>query len=118
MNGKDLFVKIAVKQGMLAIVSYLFNTPKDQMVRDVYGEDIHPNYFNEKLQLFCDSPIRAIGFLDDEHRDKLFDAALRYHVSTFPPGGEERADDSSKAPCPKCHREWDDPRGCDREGHR
>lgn len=84
MNAKDLFIKVAVKQGMLAMVSYLYNTNKDQMVRDVYGDDIHPSYFHEKLQLFCDSPIRAIGFLDEEHRDKLFDAVIRHHVDTSP----------------------------------
>ena len=59
-------------RGALAMIDYIYNTSEKRFMMDVFG----PNYLMEKADSFGASPARAIGFLDEEHMQRLF-AAVR-----------------------------------------
>ncbi len=64
--------------GAWALALYLYNTNGEQFVRDVFG-DVHPSYAAEKAEAFGLSPLRAIGFLDNERRARLLAVARERH---------------------------------------
>lgn len=61
--------------GAWAMVDYIYNTSGDKFAADVFPGS-HPSYQNEKAMAWGDSPVRAMGFLDHIHRERLF-AAVR-----------------------------------------
>ena len=63
-----------------ALALYLYNVSPVQIVQDVYGEDIHPDYAREKIQAFLNMSFASFfGQMDGEHQHRLVDAAiLRY----------------------------------------
>jgi len=61
--------------GAWAMVLYIYNTSGVKFVQDVYGI-VHPTYEEEKMKAWGQSPATAMGFLDQEHREKLLSIAV------------------------------------------
>lgn len=53
-----------------AILCYQYNTSAVRFVAEVYG-NVHPAYAAEKIERWVQSTTRAIGYLDQEHFERL-----------------------------------------------
>lgn len=55
------------------LVKWLYNTPRTEQFKVVYGEGHHPNYVDEKMPLFGNL-VDLWAKLDPKNREKLIDA--------------------------------------------
>lgn len=62
-----------------ALACYLYNTSTDQIVSDVFGEDVHDAYRAEKIRLLEHGFQGLFGFLDEKHQEKFVHAAMKKH---------------------------------------
>ena len=61
-----------------AMANYLYSVSPVQIVQDVYGEDIRPDYAREKIQAFLKMSFASFfGQMDGEHQHRLVDAAMQ-----------------------------------------
>lgn len=63
-------------RAMRALAAYQYNTSGMSFFRDIFGEDHHPDYVQEWVELWCRSHARAIGKLDEQNFRKLCRIAL------------------------------------------
>lgn len=59
------------QQGCLAMLNYIYNTSGEKFAEDIFPGRAEP-YMAEKAQSWGNSPARAIGFLDQDNKLKLF----------------------------------------------
>jgi len=83
-----------------AIVWYDFNVNKDIIIKEIYGEDHHPRYLREKMDLLNRRGLLWVyGQLDDLHRVRLIAAMYaRYRSDAdkkYPEKGTECPDQES-----------------------
>lgn len=57
---------------MMALSMYMYNTSGHKYVQDVYGDDLHRDYIDEKATLWTRLKSLAISELDFNNRRKLF----------------------------------------------
>jgi hypothetical protein len=62
--------------GAWAMVYWIYNTSGVKFAETAYGVDQNRDYLNEKAALWAMSPVRALGFLGPEQRERVF-AAVR-----------------------------------------
>ena len=61
-----------------ALTLYLYNVSPVEIVIDVYGEDIHPDYATEKIHSFSKRSFASFfGGLDSQHQERLVEAAMK-----------------------------------------
>ena len=65
--------------GGWCMVAYIYNTSASKFADDVYGE-AHPDYLDEKAQIWALSPARAIAGLDPVHFRRLMGIAVSEHI--------------------------------------
>ena len=58
-----------------AVARYMYNNPYNRIFKEIYGEDHHDSYRDEKVAVMPNF-IRWWGMLDNEHRQRLVDLAL------------------------------------------
>lgn len=63
--------------GAWAMVNYIYNTGGEAFADAVFPGS-HPSYRAEKADQWAASPQRAMGYLDNVHRERLF-VAVRQH---------------------------------------
>lgn len=66
---------VSMEEAMTWTFQYFYNVAPVKIIEAVYGKDIHPDYFKEKLdKLVTRGPSYFWGTLDDKHQKRLADA--------------------------------------------
>jgi len=72
-----------------AIFAFMYTTSAPKLMELMYGPNTHPDYVEEKLAIYKDSPAAWWGCLDTRNQNKLVDLACEkyrvFRVSTGNP---------------------------------